>query len=81
LEATAIKNGELCIRNANIPTILTGLRRWYDFEIIYVDGGKPDGLYSLQVPIGTPLTEIGHNLQKQGAHLDVIGKKITVFSH
>ena len=92
LEATAIKNGEIFIPATDIPTLLAKLKRWYDFDIIYEDGGRPNGKYSLQVPIGTDLIEVGHKLQKQGAlvysfwqqgwlsfHIDEeVGRKLTI---
>jgi ferric-dicitrate binding protein FerR (iron transport regulator) len=81
LEAMAIKNGEIVIPGTDIPTILAKLKRWYDFEIIYQDGGVPAGRYSLQIPIGTNLIEVGHRLQRQGALVYTIGNKIVVFSH
>jgi ferric-dicitrate binding protein FerR (iron transport regulator) len=76
-EVLAIKNGEIYFKSATLPTILQVVARWYDVDVKY-DVQSTDDKFTLKVPLGSDISVIIDSLRKQGAHILISGKTITI---
>jgi transmembrane sensor len=53
------------------------LSRWYDVDVNYI-GALPDKKFNVNILRDADLSELVNSLKKQGVHISVQGKTITV---
>jgi hypothetical protein len=80
-EAVAWKNGRLQFNNADIPSIMRQIARWYDVEVSY-EGVIPPGHFTGAVPRNSSLAKVLEIFSLSQIHfkIDLEHKKITVVS-
>ncbi len=76
-EVLALKNGEIYFKSATLPNILQVVARWYSVDVKY-DVQPTDDKFTLKVPLGSDISVIVDSLRKQGAHILLAGKTITI---
>ena len=76
--AIAWKNGLFELSNADVPSIMRQVSRWYDIEIVY-KGTVPKGTISGEVPRNLNLSEVLKVLALSGIRCEIDGKKLMVF--
>jgi transmembrane sensor len=76
-EVMALKNGEIYLKDVNLQVIMSRISKWYDVEVRDFSI-RTENRYTLRFPMGTALPTIIESLQKQGAHLIVQDKIITI---
>jgi transmembrane sensor len=76
-EVMALKNGEIYLKDISLQDIMSRVSKWYDVEVRDFSI-RTEKRYMLRFPMGTELSAIIESLQKQGAHLIVQDKIITI---
>jgi ferric-dicitrate binding protein FerR (iron transport regulator) len=76
-EATAWKNGLFRFNNADLPTVMRQLSRWYDVEVHY-EGNVPPRKFEGEIQRGVPLSDVMEALGKSQVHFRIEGKKIVL---
>lgn len=75
--ATAWKNGYFQFTDADLPSVLRQLSRWYDLDVIYV--GQPvKKTFAGKLPLNARASEVLSVLAAHGIHLRIEGKKLMV---
>jgi ferric-dicitrate binding protein FerR (iron transport regulator) len=78
-EVIAWKNGNLQFHNADIPTIMRQVARWYDVDVVY-EGAVPTGHFTGRVSRATDLTGMLRIFALSQIHFRIEGRKIIVVS-
>ncbi|TDX01600.1 FecR family protein [Dinghuibacter silviterrae] len=76
-ETVAWKNGNLQFNDADIPTILRQVARWYDVDIVY-EGKVPQEHFTGRVSRDTDLSGVLHIFALSQIHFRIEGRKIVV---
>lgn len=76
-DAVSWKDGYFHFKSADLATVLRGLSRWYDVEIVY-EGKKPDQYFSGDIEKNLNLSEVLNILEKSQVHFKIQGKKLIV---
>jgi hypothetical protein len=76
-EAVAWKNGNLQFNDADIPSILRQVARWYDVDIVY-EGKVPQEHFTGRVSRDTDLSGVLHIFALSQIHFRIEGRKIVV---
>ncbi|MDI3320572.1 FecR family protein [Pinibacter soli] len=76
-DAIAWKNNVFSFQNADIPTIMRQIARWYDVEISY-EGKVPTEKFVGEVSRNSNVSEVLKILELNKVHFKIDGKKITV---
>jgi ferric-dicitrate binding protein FerR (iron transport regulator) len=76
-EAVAWKNGLFRFNQATIEDIMRQLSRWYDVEVVYVNG-PPADLFRGEIYRNVNVSKVLKVLEASGIHFTVEGKKILV---
>ena len=77
-EAVAWKDGMFKFKDAGIETVMRQLARWYDVEIVYVNG-VPRDRFQGEMYRNVNASKILKVLEASGVHFTVEGKKINLF--
>jgi ferric-dicitrate binding protein FerR (iron transport regulator) len=78
-EAVAWKNGLFRFNEATIEEVMRQLSRWYDMEVVYVNGAPKD-LFRGEIYRNVNVSKVLKVLEASGVHFTVEGKKILVQS-
>jgi ferric-dicitrate binding protein FerR (iron transport regulator) len=78
-EAVAWKNGLFRFNEATIEQVMRQIARWYDVEVVYVNG-IPDDLFRGEIYRNENVSKVLKVLEASGVHFTVQGKKILVQS-
>jgi len=78
-EAIAWKNGLFRFNEATIEEVMRQISRWYDVEVIYVNGAPKD-LFRGEIYRNVNISKVLKVLEASGVHFTVEGKKILVQS-
>lgn len=76
-EAIAWKNGLFKFNDATIEEVMRQLSRWYDVDIVYVNG-VPKDLFRGEIYRSVNVSKVLKVLEASGVHFTVEGKKILV---
>lgn len=76
-EVMAWKNGLFRFRNADLPTVLRQLSRWYDLDIVF-EGKVPDAHFEGKIPRDAMASQVLSLLEKNQVHFRIEGKKLYV---
>ncbi|MBN9381081.1 MAG: FecR domain-containing protein [Chitinophagaceae bacterium] len=76
-EAIAWKNGLFKFNDATIEEVMLQLSRWYDVDIVYVNG-VPKDLFRGEIYRSVNVSKLLKVLEASGVHFTVEGKKILV---
>ena len=76
-EVVAWKNGRFLFDNADIPTIMRQIARWYDVQIRY-EGRVPQGHFTGMVPRNSSLDKVLKIFALSQIHFRIEGKQIIV---
>ncbi len=76
-EVLAWKNGYFHFHDADIETVMKGLKRWYDFEVEY-DGPLPKDHFGGKIPRDVEVSQVLEVLRRSSVNFSVEGKKIIV---
>jgi ferric-dicitrate binding protein FerR (iron transport regulator) len=76
-DAIAWKNNVFSFQNADIPTIMRQVARWYDVEITY-EGKVTKETFTGEVSRNSNVSEVLKILELNKVHFKIEGKKITV---
>jgi len=79
-QAIAWKNGYFQFNEASMSTIMRELARWYDIQVIFVDG-QPKGQYTTKIERNIPLGKALKILKLNDYDLKLEGKILTIFNH
>lgn len=74
-EATAWKNGLFRFNNADLPTVMRQLSRWYDVDVSY-EGKIPSRKFEGEIQRNLHLSDVMEALGKNRVHFRIEGKKI-----
>ena len=76
-EVMAWKEGQFIYTNADLPTIMQQMARWYDVEVVYQD--KITDKYTVNVSRDVPVSKLFQFLEMSGGvRFEIEGKKVTV---
>ncbi len=78
-EAVAWKDGMFSFNEATIEQVMRQLSRWYDVEVVYVNG-PPKDLFRGEMFRNVTISKILKVLEASGVHFTVDGEKILVRS-
>jgi ferric-dicitrate binding protein FerR (iron transport regulator) len=78
-EAIAWKNGLFRFNEATIDEVMRQISRWYDVEVVYVNG-TPKDLFRGEIFRNVNVSKVLKVLEASGVHFTVEGKKILVQS-
>jgi hypothetical protein len=76
-ETVAWKNGLFKFNDANIEEVMRQLSRWYDVDIVYVNG-VPEDLFRGEIYRSVNVSKVLKVLEASGVHFTVEGRKILV---
>jgi transmembrane sensor len=76
-EVLGWKNGLFHFTNADVPTLMRQLSRWYDVDIEY-PAGEPAGRITGEVSRAGSLSKVLQVFETSGTHFRIEGKKIIV---
>jgi ferric-dicitrate binding protein FerR (iron transport regulator) len=76
-EVIAWKNGLFKFDEATIGDVMRQLARWYDVEVVYVNG-VPSDLFQGEIYRNVNVSKVLKVLEASGVHFTVEGKKILV---
>ena len=76
-EAVAWKNGLFKFNGATVQEVMRQLSRWYDVEVVYVNG-VPKDLFQGEMYRNVNVSRVLKVLEASGVHFTVEGKKIFV---
>ncbi|WP_431216412.1 FecR family protein [Puia sp. P3] len=74
----AWKNDEFYFSDADLPTVMRQLSRWYDLEVIYEPGAPLNKHFEGEIPMNTMISQVLSVLEKNDVHFHLQGKKLTV---
>ena len=77
-EAVAWKDGMFRFKDAGIGEVMRQLARWYDVEVVYVNG-VPRDRFQGEMYRNVNASKILKVLEASGVHFTVEGKKINLF--
>lgn len=76
-EVMAWKEGQFIYTNADIPTIMRQIARWYDVEVVYQD--RIADKYTVNVSRDVPVSKLFHFIETSGGvRFKIEGKKVIV---
>ena len=78
-EAVAWKNGLFRFNEATIEEVMRQVSRWYDVEVVYVNGAPKD-LFRGEIYRNVNVSKVLKVLEASGVHFTVEGRKILVQS-
>lgn len=78
-ETIAWKNGLFDFSDADIPSIMRILSRWYNIEVEYKNG-VPPGQITGKIPRDTRLSNVLKMLELSGVHYEMTGQKIIILN-
>jgi transmembrane sensor len=73
----AWKNGYFHFDHAALPAVMRQLARWYDVEVEF-RGAVPEHFFGGSIYRGLKLSQVLENLQQDGVHFSIEGKKLVV---
>ncbi|WEK38123.1 MAG: DUF4974 domain-containing protein [Candidatus Pseudobacter hemicellulosilyticus] len=78
-EVLAWRNGVFSFSNADIPTVMRQLQRWYDVSVVY-NGDLPDARFEGTIPRNSNLEEVLDIIRQTNPniHVKLEGRKIRV---
>ncbi|HYF29812.1 MAG TPA: FecR family protein [Chitinophagaceae bacterium] len=76
--AIAWMNGIFNLENADIPTLMRAISRWYNIEVVYAQG-VPQGRFSGQIPRSLEFPELLRVLNEGGIKTKIDGKKLIIY--
>lgn len=76
-EVLAWKNGYFSFSNADLPSVMRQLARWYDAEVVY-EGAVPKRQFEGKMPRNSNLSEVLKVIETNNVHMKIQGKKIVV---
>lgn len=76
-QVMAWKNGIFNFENADLPTVLRQLSRWYDVDVVY-EAAVPQREFGGKMQRDLKLSQILRILEKNGVHYRVEGKKLII---
>lgn len=76
-EAVAWKNGFFTFSNADLPTVLRQLSRWYDVQITY-EGAIPQRQFKGEMQRDLNLSEVLKILETNNVHFKIVDKRLMV---
>ncbi|MBS1602973.1 MAG: FecR domain-containing protein [Bacteroidetes bacterium] len=74
----AWKNDEFYFSDADLPTVMRQLSRWYDLEVVYEPGAPLNKHFEGEIPMNTMISQVLSVLEKNDVHFHLQGKKLTV---
>lgn len=74
---TAWKNGYFSFSDADLPSVMRQIARWYDVDIVY-EGNIPDRRFGGDIPRGAYASQVLQILEAAKVHFRIEGKKIIV---
>jgi ferric-dicitrate binding protein FerR (iron transport regulator) len=77
-EVMAWKEGIFNFKNLDIESIMRQISRWYDVEVVYEGGKKPEGHFSGMISRNTPALTVLKMLEYGGVHFTIESKKIVI---
>jgi ferric-dicitrate binding protein FerR (iron transport regulator) len=77
-EVMAWKEGIFNFKNLDIESIMRQISRWYDVEVVYGGGKKPEGHFSGMISRNTPALTVLKMLEYGGVHFTIESKKIVI---
>lgn len=77
-EVMAWKEGIFNFKNLDIESIMRQISRWYDVEVVYAGGKKPEGHFSGMISRNTPALTVLKMLEYGGVHFTIESKKIVI---
>jgi transmembrane sensor len=77
-EVMAWKEGIFNFKNLDIESIMRQISRWYDVEVVYEGGKKPEGHFSGMISRNTPAITVLKMLEYGGVHFTIESKKIVI---
>jgi hypothetical protein len=75
--AVAWKNGFFLLKNADIPSMMRQISRWYDVDIVY-EGKIPDRKFGCSISRNVNLSNILQALEASNVHCKIEGRKLIV---
>ncbi len=78
-ETVAWKNGQFQFRDADLPTIMRQIARWYDVDVQF-QGKLPDTKFRGKISRDVPVAELLKILQTSGVNFKTEGRKIIITS-
>lgn len=75
--AVAWKNGFFLLKNADIPSMMRQISRWYDVDIVY-EGKIPDRKFGCSISRNVNLSNILQALEASDVHCKIEGRKLIV---
>lgn len=76
-EVMAWKNGYLNFNNADLPTVMRKLERWYNIQVMY-EGEVPRRSFGGEIQNSLTLSQVLHILEKNNVRFKVDGNKLIV---
>lgn len=76
-QVMAWKNGYFVFNNADIPTVMKQLSRWYDVDVVY-ENGVPDVQFSGEIQRKLSLSQVIKGLKKMGVNCTIEDKKLII---
>ncbi len=76
-QTVAWKNGFFSFNNADLPTVMRQIARWYDVEIDYV-GNVPQMKFGGKIDRNSNASQVLKILEESNVHFEIKGKKIIV---
>jgi ferric-dicitrate binding protein FerR (iron transport regulator) len=77
-EVMAWKEGIFNFKNLDIESIMRQISRWYDVEVVYAGGKKPEGHFSGMISRNTPALTVLKMLEYGGVRFTIESKKIVI---
>ena len=77
-EVMAWKQGIFNFKNLDIESIMRQISRWYDVEVVYEGGKKPEGHFSGMISRNTPALTVLKMLEYGGVRFTIESKKIVI---
>jgi ferric-dicitrate binding protein FerR (iron transport regulator) len=75
----AWKNGQFNFEDADLPTVLRQLARWYDLEVVY-QGAVPERAFGGKMQRDLMLSQVLRILEKMDVKFKLEGKRLLIFS-
>ncbi len=73
----AWKNGYFSFNNADIPSVMKQISKWYDVEVVY-ENGIPDVLFSGELQRKLSLLQVIEVLNTMDVHCSIKGKRLII---
>jgi len=78
-ETVAWKNGQFQFKDADLPTIMRQIARWYDVDVEF-QGKIPEEKFRGKISRGVPISQLFQILQTSGVDFKTEGRKIIIKS-